>query len=163
MVQTHFQQYGRFHLTTVTKDRMPWCTHRMIPQVIIDNLLMSKRIYRINLYAFCILPDHVHLIIGSRDENLSKFMHSFKRNSSRDAREIYISPVATVREPSLRSHDTCSGWQHGFHDENIRDDDQLSTALRYVRDNAYGHRLVSKPENWPWSSIHFPHLLDPIE
>lgn len=53
-------------------------------------------------------------------------------------------------------------WQHGFHDEHVRDGDQFSNALRYVRQNALNHGLVSMAADWPWSSIAFPHLLDEL-
>lgn len=174
MTQSHFSQIGTFHLVTNARNRIPWCTMPDIPEIIMDNLMMSKRLYDLRLYAFCIVPNHIHIVVRALDKGISPFMHSLKRNISRDIRENFNIPAAEVREPPLRmkglmhisdvrSHGNFSGWQKGFYDERIKNDDQLAAALRYVRNNAYGHRLVSKPEDWPWSSIHFPHLLDPIE
>ncbi len=54
-------------------------------------------------------------------------------------------------------------WQKGFHDERIRDQKQYSTALNYVQGNAMKHGLVSDIIDWPWTSIHFAHAIDPPE
>ena len=55
------------------------------------------------------------------------------------------------------------GWQSGFYDERIRDGRQSSTAMEYVHANAYKHQLVTTPLDWPWTSIHFSLLIDPME
>ena len=54
-------------------------------------------------------------------------------------------------------------WQNGFHDEHIRDATQRSAALTYVQYNAWRHGLCADPEGWPWSSLRYAHLMDPLE
>jgi len=85
MTQKHFQ-YGLFHVTTNAKKHVPWCTSGQIPPIILDNLFMTRNLYDAKVYAFCILPDHMHIIVNPGDKGLSQFMHSFKRNAMRDIR-----------------------------------------------------------------------------
>jgi len=59
--------------------------------------------------------------------------------------------------------DACRKWQKGFHDERIESSQQMENALAYVRCNAWRHGLVDDPEDWPWSSLHFPSIVDPVE
>jgi len=40
------------------------------------------------LHAFCILPDHVHIIMSPGMKGLSAFVHSWKRNTMRDVRRL---------------------------------------------------------------------------
>ena len=54
-------------------------------------------------------------------------------------------------------------WQNGFYDERVRDPTQRSNVLSYIKYNAVSHHLVDDIEQWSWSSLHYKHLLDPME
>ena len=86
MPQWHRIQYGMFHVTTNTQDKEAWCVFGHTPCIIINNLILTKRIQGAKIYAFCILPDHMHIILEPGQRGLSAFMKSFKENSSRDIR-----------------------------------------------------------------------------
>ncbi len=88
MGQRHPAQAGTFHITTNAAGRISWCTLFGVPEMLIDNLCMSRSVHRVQLHAFCILPDHVHLIVSVGEKGASGFMHSFKKNSSRDVSEF---------------------------------------------------------------------------
>ncbi|PIR49030.1 hypothetical protein COU80_01305 [Candidatus Peregrinibacteria bacterium CG10_big_fil_rev_8_21_14_0_10_55_24] len=182
MTQHHAIQRGTFHVTTNTREGIPWCTLPEIPQLLMDNLVMTKNIQCAQVFAFCVLPNHIHILLEPGERGLSAFMHSFKRNSSWHIRQIYSSiadnikiiPVAGVHEPQLRdvvlkkswapvANTGDIRWQNGFHDERIRDTEQLSNALSYVQYNAWHHHLTEEPEGWPWSSLWYEQFLDPME
>lgn len=110
---------------------------------------MTRNAHEAQLIEFCVLPDHLHCIIETGAKGLSRFAQSFKRNTTKD-----VKALLGAIPPSLYT-----GWQVGFHDECIRDEGQLRNAQRYVQENAYLHGLVEKPEDWPWTSLHFEHLL----
>lgn len=171
MSQFHGIQNGTFHVTTNTRGKVPWCTHGNIPQILIDNLVMTRNVLKAELYAFCILPDHVHILLNPGKKGLSAFMHSFKRNSAININQLFRSAgsytrapkpghEAGVYEPRLRDG---YYWQHGFFDERIRDSVQRSTVLHYIQNNPIKHALVTDIADWKWSSVHYSHLLDPME
>ncbi|MDO8468667.1 MAG: transposase [Candidatus Peribacter sp.] len=170
MPPQHSRQYGTFHITTNTREKVAWCTLRGIPELLIDNLLMTRNIQNARVHAFCILPDHMHIIMSPGKQGLSAFMHSFKRNSSWHIRQCF-SLAAGVHEPRLPDETKTiltlkTGdihWQNGFHDERIRDAVQRSNALTYVQYNAWRHGLTADPEGWLWSSLRFPDLIDLTE
>jgi hypothetical protein len=54
-------------------------------------------------------------------------------------------------------------WQSGFYDEWIRDERQQSAAIAYVQGNGMKHGLVKEIMDWPWSSLHYPERMDPLE
>jgi REP element-mobilizing transposase RayT len=104
---------GTFHVTTNAKQKVPWCTEKGVPEIIIDNLVMTKNLHKAEIFAFCILPDHMHLLLRPGSNGLSAFMHSFKRNSTWQINQMYKPiAVAGVHEPRLRH----VNWQNGFHD-----------------------------------------------
>lgn len=161
MSQRHAIQEGAtFHITTNTRRKIPWLTAEGIPRIVIDNLVMTRNIQRAEIFAFCILPDHMHILIRPGEQGLSKFMHSFKRNSAWHINQVI--PVAEVHEPQLRNVNHFI-WQKGFHDERIQSDKQRSHAWRYITENALHHGLTETIEDWPWTSLHWEHLLDPME
>ncbi|MBU0458575.1 transposase [Patescibacteria group bacterium] len=86
MTQTHYAQFGTFHITTNTKNGVPWLTLPEVPQILIDNLVMTKNLKKTKIFAFNILPTHMHIILSVMEKRLSEFMHSFKRNAMRDIR-----------------------------------------------------------------------------
>ncbi len=179
MTQWHRIQHGIFLVTTNAQDREPWCVNRGVPEIIIETLVLAKRIQRAKVHAFCILPDHMHMIIEPGPRGLSKFVQSFKMNSSREIRrlrqriiensredrvglvglsaEISKSPLTTPRK---FGGGTFRGWQHGFHSQRIAEEDHLKNAFRYVERNALRHRLVHSAKDWPWTSIHFGQVMD---
>ncbi len=159
MSQKHIEQFGTFHITTCARGRVPWCTMEGVPEILMENMKMSAHLYETEIVAWCILPNHMHMIVRPGRKGLSAFMHSFKRNSMWQIHNMYPNrpfPGAEVHEPPLRG--TGAGfaifWQHGFHDERIRDDDQLDNAIGYVESNACHHELVIDPLHWPWTSLH---------
>lgn len=77
---------------------------------------------------------------------------------------------------NLASHNSitphCSGrsflphavaWQKGFHDRIIHSDDQRDNTLNYIHYNAWRHDIVEDINDWPWTSLHCPHLVDGLE
>jgi len=164
MTQKHISQHGTFHVTTNARGRIGWCTLPGIPEIMIDNLVMTRNIHGAQVFAFCILPDHVHMVMSPGKRGLSAFMQSFKLNSSRDVRAVFADSRSwDSRIPATEVKTGDIHWQNGFHDERIRDATQRSNALTYVQYNAWRHGLIADPEGWPWSSLQFPKLIDPTE
>lgn len=147
MPQKHREQYGVFHVVTKTKDRSTWCTRNGVPECLIGQLCKTRDVYKAELYAFCILPDHAHIILTPGPRGISKFMQAFKSNSVK----------------YLRTQHANIGWQENFYDERIRDEKQRSAAVAYVQGNGMKHHLVKEVLDWPWSSLHFPSSLDPMD
>ncbi len=162
MPQKHLSQEGTFHVTTNAKGRMPWCTLPGVPEILIDNLCMTRSVHRAELFAFCVLPDHVHMVIRPGERGLSRFVQSFKSHAMVEIRSLFtnVNPVAASHGSLLRLRVRDILWQKGYHDEHIQDDDQLHAALAYVRANACRHGLSETPEDWPWTSLHFGDRLD---
>lgn len=159
MTQKHYAQNGTFHVTTNAKGKLPLLTLNGVPELLIDNLMMTRSVQKAEVYAFCILPNHMHILMRPGERGLSDFMRSFKCNSSLDIRRL-------LRSGGPRASGTvCKDifWKKGFYDKRIRDANQRSNALSYIKYNAVKDGLVNDIDHWSWSSHHFKHLLDPME
>jgi putative transposase len=119
--------------------------HLSNPQVadmVADSIrFRDGRIY--DLLAFCIMPNHVHLVFTPLEEkedkfnSLSKIMHSLKRYTAHEANLIL------GREGDF--------WQHENYDHYIRGTPELERIIKYVLNNPVKARLVDEWVKWKWS------------
>ena len=102
--------------------------------------LMSEwlRKYRVAVLAYCLMPNHVHLI--AVPETQEGFARAIGEAHRRYTRRI------NFRE-DWRGH----LWQERFASFPM-DETYLLAAVRYVEMNPVASGLVGKPEDYPWSS-----------
>lgn len=106
--------------------------------------------YDVQLYCYQLMPNHWHLVLRpNRDGEMSQFMR-------------WITATHTMR---YRAHYQTSGeghvYQGRFKSFPIQDDAHFLTVCRYVERNALRARLVTRAEDWRWSSL--AHWLQPTE
>lgn len=89
------------------------------------------------IYAFCFMPDHLHLILVGEGESsdLAQVMKSFKGAATATARR----------------HGIASLWQKGYYDHILREGKAIDEAAWYVFLNPVRAGLVKKAEEWPYS------------
>jgi len=112
-----------------------------------DSLVFGDGI-RYRLLCWCIMPNHVHVLIQQAAEwPLAKVVQSWKRHTSR---EIH------------RMGETCSPgeipkplWQRDYWDRFIRDERHFNVTKSYIDDNPVKAGLVAAPELWRWGSARF--------
>ncbi len=90
------------------------------------------------ILAYCLMPNHVHVILipGDADGLRRTFADTHRRYT---------------RAINARHRWTGHLWQGRFGSVAM-DQPHLLAAVRYVTLNPVRARLVSKPEDWPWSS-----------
>jgi REP element-mobilizing transposase RayT len=77
---------------------------------------------RYRLHAWCVMPNHVHVVFRPLAEyKLSAVLHAWKSYSAKEANRIL-----------RRSGDF---WQREYYDHLIRDERDLQRCIRYVLDN----------------------------
>lgn len=107
----------------------------------LDNLLEWKNKLKCSLYAYCLMTNHVHLIIdpGDNEANLAKLM---KRVAGRQTR--YLNKLEK-RSGTL--------WEGRYKSSPISTDNYLMACCRYVELNPVRAGIVDSPENYRWSSF----------
>jgi REP element-mobilizing transposase RayT len=88
---------------------------------------------RYRLFAWCIMPNHVHVLFQpSGTATLASILHSWKSFSAKAANRILGR--------------TGEFWQREYYDHLIRDADEFKRAVHYIVLNPRKAGL----ENWPW-------------
>ena len=109
-----------------------------IAKLVQDALLFFDR-KRYRLLEWCIMPNHVHVLIEQADgAPLSRVVWSWK--------------VFTSRHANLILRRSGPFWMRDYFDRYVRDREHLATVRHYIRWNPVRARLCDKPEQWPWSS-----------
>lgn len=105
-----------------------------------DQLTHHCRQHGVGIWGWCLMPTHVHLILTPSDD---------------DGLRAALSRVHRVYAGHIhaREHRTGHFWQGRFGCVAM-DEAHLIAAMAYVVLNPVRAGLVTKAEDWPWSSIH---------
>ena len=104
----------------------------------LDILRLCKEISGFELYGYCLMGNHIHLLIKTGNEELDQI---FKRIG---ARYVYWFNWKYKRSGHL-FHDR-------FKSEPVEDDTYLLTVLRYIHRNPIKAKLCMHPGEYKWSS-----------
>ena len=107
--------------------------------IYLDLLREQAEKHRVEVWAYCLMPNHVHLILVPGDvEGLSLAVGESHRRYTNfiNARGRWTGHLFQSRFASV-----------------LLDDDHFVRAVRYVSLNPVRARLVATPEQWPWSSV----------
>ncbi len=111
----------------------------------------SKEKEEFKLYAYCLMPNHIHLLLQSHQDSLGK------------ALQRIITPYAMYFNKVYKRRGHL--FQNRYKSEPVQDDSYFLTALRYIHQNPVKAGLVKKVSYYPWSSYQEyekkPYLIDP--
>ncbi|HEY5723946.1 MAG TPA: transposase [Allosphingosinicella sp.] len=91
------------------------------------------------IWGYCLMPNHVHVIVVPSDED-------GLRRTFADAHRRYTGFI------NARHRWTGHLWQGRF-GAVVMDEEHLGHAMRYVSLNPVRARLVERPQDWRWSSV----------
>jgi putative transposase len=139
----------------VTKRRHKACdldlTDPVVAQPIAETLLEARRRGRCYLLAWCLMPEHIHILLVPRPL-------AGKKASSEDPRVLqsFIGAWAGTAAHLVNRavHRRGPLWQEGFHDHRIRRNERILAVVKYVHENPVRRGLAATPEEWRWSSAH---------
>ena len=105
----------------------------------LDLLADAAERYGVEIWSYCLMPNHVHIIAVPRDtDGLSQTFRRVHRH--------YTGYV------NARMRVTGHLWQGRFSSVAM-DEQHLHASLRYVALNPVRARLVARAEDWRWSSV----------
>jgi REP element-mobilizing transposase RayT len=97
---------------------------------------------RYQLLAWCLMPNHVHVIIEIVDgHSVTEIVRSWKSFTARRANEML------GRSGSF--------WHPDYFDRYMRNEGHLERTIAYVENNPVNAGLAIRADDWPWSSASF--------
>jgi putative transposase len=108
-------------------------------QLAIKDSLQSENEQLVEVVAYCIMQTHFHLILKQvTEDGIAKFMGRILNGYSRYFNSLHsrVGPL----------------WTGRFKNVLIRNDEHLLHLTRYIHLNPVSAGLVTKPEDWDYSS-----------
>jgi REP element-mobilizing transposase RayT len=131
-----YREQGRlFSLTIGTAPRPPVFLDIPFGQECIAHLREIREKTGTLVYAYCLMPDHVHLLLGAiRGESLPAVLGRWKSLCAKSRRD---------REGSGLF------WQRSFYDRALRDEDNIINVALYILGNPVRAGLAADFHDYP--------------
>ena len=131
-----YQGAFRCFLTICCHRRARHFTDPALVQLVTQQLLRTAHDYGVAIHAYCVMPDHLHLVCESGgDADVLRFVHMFKQRSGHD--------LTGMGRGRL--------WQKSYFDRHLCAEDDLRRVARYVLANPVRAGLVARLEDYPYS------------
>ena len=138
-IKRYYEKNAAYFLTTRTESKITLFSDPKNCKILLVTLEYFKLVLDYRLYGFCIMPDHLHVVIHPIGiYNFSYIMKMIKGSFTRKLNKA--------------GGKTGKIWQKGFYDEYIRDELHLLRVLEYMHNNPVKAKLVMAAEEYPFSS-----------
>ena len=136
---------------------------RIYCDIMADSLRFCIENKGLELYAWCIMSSHVHLIISTETGNLSDIMRDMKKHTSvalktaikshpaESRREWMLGTMYKAGKDNINNKDFQFWMQHN-HPIELSSNNLLDERLNYIHMNPVVAGFVDQPEAWLYSS-----------
>ena len=153
-----YQQTGDIHFVTFScYRRAPLLGNPQARDTFVMTLERARRWYGFYVTGFVVMPEHVHLLLSEPERsNLAVALQMLKQIVSQELNDHGEKPGAPSFSRSVREggafgrHDPL--WQPRYYDFNVYREQKLTEKLDYLHQNPVQRGLVTRPEDWTWSS-----------
>ena len=132
-------------------------------KIILDSLNYSIRNKGLVVHAWCIMPNHIHLVISRRgDCELYEMVRDFKKFTSRKISELLEVEFESRRDWLLEMFERAAFplkrikyykvWRDGFHPVELFSNSMIDQRINYIHMNPVKAGLVQHPEYYLYSS-----------
>lgn len=154
---------GVFFVTLTVVGWIDVFTRRDYCDLIVENLNYCINHKNLQVYAFCIMPSHIHLIAAAQEGQLSDILRDFKSYTSKllinaietnptESRKewlLYMFRYFAKGNPHKQQYQF---WQHNNHPIDLYDTRLFQQRLHYLYYNPVEAGLVNEPQNYMYTS-----------
>jgi putative transposase len=126
------------HLTWVTRWRVPHFKDASLGLTCLKAIESERRRMGLSIFAYSLMPDHFHLVIGPVAIQIGRVVQALK--------------LASVNRLTADGLAPSSLWQGSYFDVALRDMYQLRATIDYVHNNAAEEGIVPLASEYPLSS-----------
>ncbi len=128
----------RYHVTIATHERKPHFRDDAWARRAVDELLRIAPSSGFTVDSFCVMPDHVHLLVAGgaeRASSLPQFIHRYKQSLG-------------FRFKSATGE---ALWQRSYHEHVLRSEEKTLVVAAYIVGNPVRAGLAVAAGDWPYS------------
>ena len=132
-------------------------------KVVLDSWQYCMANKGMELYGWCIMTSHIHIIIGSHGDKLEKIMQNMKRHTSEmlhktiknhkgESRKEWMLPLLEKFGTQNKNNKGFQFWQQHNKPIEIWSQEVFDQKLSYIHYNPVASGFVGQPEHWLFSS-----------
>lgn len=138
-VNRSFFESGTFHIMVQGLNKNYIFENGYFKNTYLKLIKKYKQIYDVDIIAYCIMDNHAHLIIHTKDmEEISKYMHDINSVFSR----VYNEKIKRVSYV----------FRDRFKSQNIYSQDYLLKCIKYIHMNPVKAKIVQNEKDYYFSS-----------
>jgi len=127
-----------------------WLADETIARTLSEKIL-SMHGQHFRLMAYCIMPNHVHLLIESIVAEYLKHRGKAAKYPITDA--LRLLKGNTARSCNLLLQQSGAFWHHESYDQYARDEQELEKIIKYILYNPVKAKLVEDWKKWQFTYI----------
>lgn len=132
-------------------------------KILEDSVKYCRKEKGMELFAYCFMPNHIHLIFRDANENPASLLRDFKKHTSKQIlKAIEENPKESRKEWLLwmfrrageksANISTYKFWQHHNQPIELWSTPVIKQKLEYIHNNPVTAGFVSQPTQWKYSS-----------
>jgi putative transposase len=132
-------------------------------QVIIDSWKHCQEKRGLEIYGWCIMTSHVHMIIGSKRDKLEDIIRDMKKHTSselktaiknhpQESRKEWIVWMMERAGKKNSNNKEWQFWQQHNKPLEIKSQEMFDEKLNYIHQNPVQAGFVTREEDWKYSS-----------
>jgi putative transposase len=124
----HYKGCYRYFITICTLNKKPILKEDPLVTWLVDALKEKSVSYGFKIWAYCFMPDHLHLLVEGTDSNsdMKRFISSYKQYTGYHYKKETQVPL----------------WQINFYEHVLRKEEDTLNVAYYIFNNPVRKRLV---------------------
>jgi putative transposase len=138
-------------------------THEIYFQIIINSIKYCREKKGMELFAYCIMPNHIHMIFRSLNNDPAGLIRDFKgftsrkiiatlKKDPRESRKAYLLKIFEEAGSTKSNVEKYQLWQHDNKPIEVYSNKVIKQKFDYIHKNPVEGGLVVNPIDWKYSS-----------
>ena len=155
------EQQGIYYVTFQIVGWVDIFSRKIYRDIVIESLQYCQQQKGLELFAYVIMSNHIHLMARSQNGDLSGTIRDFKSftskkmldvlNTNMESRSDWMKMVFEYHA-KFKSKQTHQIWTHENHAEYIYSQKFIEQKIEYIHNNPVRSGIVTKPEDYLYSS-----------
>jgi len=164
-MSTGYQISEQDELHYVTFQVVRWIdifTRQIYRDIVIESLRFCQQNKGLEVYAFVVMSNHIHLLIRSDIGKLSDTIKEFKSftakkildavNTEAESRKEWMLNLFEFSAKQHKRNERYQVWTHENHAEIVYGNSFMDSKIRYIHENPVRAGIVEKAEDYLYSS-----------
>ncbi|MCP3660784.1 MAG: transposase [Bacteroidetes bacterium] len=154
---------GIYFITFAVVEWIDVFSRRDYQDIIIDSLKFCQKEKGLIIYAWCLMTNHVHLIIAAKDSDLSEILRDFKKftsitiikaieSNTKESRKNWMLKIFKEAGTKNSKNVNFQFWRQENHPKELYSEKFMNEKLDYIHNNPVETGIVDSPENYLLSS-----------